>query len=369
MSFQALLNGANGQPLPNGSYNLSLRFWDGTGPGATPVSTNILLTNVLVSSGVASASLPVDSGWFNGQTRYLEVTVNDGGELLLRIVITAVPYACAAGNIYPDPKEGDPRIVGTLRTSNGVWVENAPLGSFSYVGRFAQGYYLNWNGTTRQADFYRLIGEGDRSTGYGVAIGEDIASPVLWMSHQVGNAFKVVSVDPEKQVRDENELFSVSFNGIAACRVLQITGGADLAANLTVHQPASQHQFRAEPGMVISIDPTGNRKFKLSAEPYAQKRVGTISGGNAVKPGLLLRGAGNPQAYGDQPIALTGQVWCRADASFGPITPGDLLTTSTTPGHAMRVSDFDMARFAVPGQALTGLKEGRGWVQALVGKQ
>jgi hypothetical protein len=48
---------------------------------------------------------------------------------------------------------------------------------------------------------------------------------------------------------------------------------------------------------------------------------------------------------------------------------GDLPTTSATPGHAMRVSDFDKARFAVLGQALTGLKEGRGWVQVLVGKQ
>jgi hypothetical protein len=30
----------------------------------------------------------------------------------------------------------------------------------------------------------------------------------------------------------------------------------------------------------------------------------------------------------------------------------------------MRVSDFDRARFAVLGQALTVLKEGRGWVRA-----
>lgn len=97
--------------------------------------------------------------------------------------------------------------------------------------------------------------------------------------------------------------------------------------------------------------------------------MGIISGGNGVKPGLILGDEGNPAVAGDQPIALTGQVWCHADAAFGPITPGDLLTTSGTPGHAMKVSEDAKARFAVLGQALTGLAEGRGWVQVLVGKQ
>ena len=118
--------------------------------------------------------------------------------------------------------------------------------------------------------------------------------------------------------------------------------------------------------MVVSIDPTGNRKFKLSDEPYDRKRVGIISGGHGVQPGLILRDEGNPQADGEQPIALTGQVWCHADASLGAITPGDLLTTSSTPGHAMKATDDTKARFAVLGQALTALKEGRGWVQVLV---
>lgn len=35
----------------------------------------------------------------------------------------------------------------------------------------------------------------------------------------------------------------------------------------------------------------------------------------------------------------------------------------------MKVSDDTKARFSVLGQALTGLKESRGWVQVLVGKQ
>ena len=45
------------------------------------------------------------------------------------------------------------------------------------------------------------------------------------------------------------------------------------------------------------------------------------------------------------------------------------MPPTRTPGHAMKVSEDAKARFAVLGQALTGLTEGRGWVQVLVGKQ
>jgi hypothetical protein len=166
-----------------------------------------------------------------------------------------------------------------------------------------------------------------------------------------------------------NPQSKLDVHGTVRTYVLQVTGGADLAEHFTVDAALPHSQFKVEPGMVVSIDPIGNRKFKLADEPYDRKRVGIISGGNGVKAGLVLRDEGNPQADGDQPIALTGQVWCHADASFGPITPGDLLTTSSTPGHAMKVTDLDKARLAVLGQALTALKEGRGWVQVLVGKE
>jgi hypothetical protein len=42
---------------------------------------------------------------------------------------------------------------------------------------------------------------------------------------------------------------------------------------------------------------------------------------------------------GGKNVALTGRVYVQADTSNGAIKPGDLLTTSTTPGHAMKVTD------------------------------
>jgi hypothetical protein len=66
------------------------------------------------------------------------------------------------------------------------------------------------------------------------------------------------------------------------------------------------------------------------------------------------------------PVALVGKVYCRVDADLAPIRPGDLLTTSATPGHARRASDRERAFGAVLGKALGGLAAGRGLVPILV---
>ena len=52
------------------------------------------------------------------------------------------------------------------------------------------------------------------------------------------------------------------------------------------------------------------------------------------------------------PVALAGRVYVWADASAGPIEPGDLLTTSSHPGHAMRVDDPARSSGAILGKAI-----------------
>ena len=69
------------------------------------------------------------------------------------------------------------------------------------------------------------------------------------------------------------------------------------------------------------------------------------------------------------PLALSGRVYCRVDASIESIHPGDLLTSSDTPGHAMKVTDYVRAQGAIIGKAMTGLKQGRGLVLVLASLQ
>ena len=69
------------------------------------------------------------------------------------------------------------------------------------------------------------------------------------------------------------------------------------------------------------------------------------------------------------PLTLTGRAWCKVDATYGPIALGDLLTTSSTPGHAMTASDPSTAFGAVIGKALRPWNDGTGLVPVLVALQ
>jgi hypothetical protein len=97
--------------------------------------------------------------------------------------------------------------------------------------------------------------------------------------------------------------------------------------------------------------------------------AGVVAGAGGIEPGLLLAQRGTALVDGEHPVALSGRVYAKADTSGGPIRPGDLLTTSERPGHAMRAADRERAGGAVLGKAMTALDEGTGLVLVLVNLQ
>jgi hypothetical protein len=68
-------------------------------------------------------------------------------------------------------------------------------------------------------------------------------------------------------------------------------------------------------------------------------------------------------------VALAGRVACRVDATASPITAGDLLTTSATPGHAMKAEDPARGYGAIIGKALRSQPGGTGVIPILVALQ
>ncbi len=154
--------------------------------------------------------------------------------------------------------------------------------------------------------------------------------------------------------------------GRMTTQVLQITGGADFAENFDVNvTEAAALTLKVEAGMVVAIDPANPGKLQLSTQAYNRRVAGIISGAGGIKPGMMMSQAGT-LADGQHPVALTGRVYCWVDATQGAIEPGDLLTTSTTPGHAMKAADAAQAQGAIIGKAMTGLKAGKGLVLVLV---
>jgi hypothetical protein len=154
-------------------------------------------------------------------------------------------------------------------------------------------------------------------------------------------------------------LGNLTVTGALSTTVLTIRGGADLAEPFAMTTPEE-----IEPGAVVVIDAERAGKLRLSTGAYDTKVAGIISGAGGVQPGLRLQQDGVLE--GDYHVALSGRVYAKADARFGAIRPGDLLTTSATPGHAMKVSEHDRGRGAILGKAMTGLESGTGLVLVLV---
>jgi len=118
---------------------------------------------------------------------------------------------------------------------------------------------------------------------------------------------------------------------------------------------------------VVAIDPAAAGKMVAASRPYDRRVAGVVSGANDYRPGITLRA--DDSVKNAVPVTLTGTVYCLASDVNGPIHAGDLLTTSSIPGHAMRVTDVGAAHGAIVGKALEDLKGDRGLVMILASLQ
>ncbi|MBI5193118.1 MAG: hypothetical protein HZA08_06715 [Nitrospirae bacterium] len=144
---------------------------------------------------------------------------------------------------------------------------------------------------------------------------------------------------------------------------LHITGGADLAEPFNI-----KDNDAIRPGMVMAIDVEHPGELRVADKRYDQTVAGVISGANGLDPGVVMEKQGITEKN-SAPVALTGRVYTYVDASYGAVKPGDLLTTSDTPGHAMKVTDYNKAQGAIIGKAMSTLTEGKGLVLVLVSLQ
>lgn len=160
---------------------------------------------------------------------------------------------------------------------------------------------------------------------------------------------------------------NVHMSNEASASVIEIRGsGNDVAEAFKITSTDTE----IRPGMVVSISAENAGELVLSSKSYERTVAGIISGAGDKHVGLQLGYAEEVKRGELTPVALTGQVWCYVDASYGAVVPGDLLTTSDTVGHAMKVTDYMQAQGAVIGKAMTPLKSGgKGLVLVLVSLQ
>ena len=223
---------------------------------------------------------------------------------------------------------------GVYAESGGSGHENAALRALSTnVGQGVAGYFVNngaWptlecdqNGNGRVLD---LQNHGDNDGNGG------------------GDFLAGFSRDAELQ-------FRITSSGQGRSDVGWATPAEDFAEML----PAEDG---LEPGDVLAIAADG--RLTRSTQPYQTSVAGVYS----TRPGFLggQPVEGTPQ--GSIPLAMVGVVPVKVCAENGAVRPGDLLVSSSAPGHAMRAG-ANPPQGSVLGKALGRLEDGSGVIQML----
>ena len=121
----------------------------------------------------------------------------------------------------------------------------------------------------------------------------------------------------------------------------------------------------AEPGTVMALGDDG--RLRPSCRAHETGVVGVVSGAGGYQPGIVLDK--QPGRANRSPIALVGKACVKVTDEAGPIRIGDLLTPSSTEGHAMRATDPLKAFGAVIGKAIAAHPSGRGLIPMVIALQ
>jgi hypothetical protein len=207
---------------------------------------------------------------------------------------------------------------------------------------------------------------GESADGYGVCGSSNTAHGVQGSSAQ-GDGVQGESGSPSHSgvaginTGGGNGVFGTSNGGWAG----YFDGNVLVTGDITLPGADYAELFEAAgdagPGTVMAIG--GHGELEPCKAGHDRRVAGIVSGAGPLKPALLLNQGDD--AGPRVPIAMAGTVYVKADASYGPIRPGDLLVGSDTPGHAM-AADPERAFGAVVGKALGALADGRGLIRALV---
>lgn len=131
------------------------------------------------------------------------------------------------------------------------------------------------------------------------------------------------------------------------------SGGADVAEYILVSEVV-------EAGDVVELDPNVPKRYRKARGPYSKLVAGVIS----TQPGMIL--GAHEHSEGRALLALVGRVPVKVTTENGPIHPGDLLTSSSKPGYAMRCESIARCEGAIIGKALESIDAGEGVIVILV---
>jgi hypothetical protein len=145
-------------------------------------------------------------------------------------------------------------------------------------------------------------------------------------------------------------------------------GNVEVTGDLLLTGGDCAEEFPVSGGVPIDegtvVVMSGDGAVQVSDQAYDTRVAGVVAGAGERHPGIIL--GRHEEAHGCAPIALFGTVYCKVDATDSPILVGDPLTTSGTPGHAMKATELQRAFGAVIGKAMKPMADRKGMIPVLV---
>ncbi len=411
-SIQGQLTDNGGHVLDDAWYEFTFRLYEQPQAGV-PICTDT--HNVAIVGGLFSSYINCGDA-LHGQGVYLGIEVESNGEMTSRQYIRPVPYALSLrpGALISDTLD-ELLVIDNTSTSDGdidtlilrndsgsgealeIAAQNTGVASFAAngYGAYARsengiGVYGQSNSPDSAGIYARgaddgadliLGGNADTSAGDDGKILSDPAyasSDIYFVSNdtiRIDLDNDGDGEDSDFEVRDKDDvlLFNVDESGRTSVRgnlviqssstgdtIIELGEGLDYAEGFNVSDEAG-----IAPGAVLVIDPEQPGQLTISRTPYDSRVAGIVAGAKGLGSAVRL-GAGQF----DHDVALAGRVYCNVDATETGVEPGDLLTTSNTPGYAMKVTNPALAQGAILGKAMERLEQGKqGQILVLVALQ
>ncbi len=173
--------------------------------------------------------------------------------------------------------------------------------------------------------------------------------------------YESLQLKPEHNLRinfGSTETAMFSHDGDLRIKGKVITSGGDFAENYS-------SDMDLEIGDVVCLDEEKDG-IVISEKSNDPLVLGVIS----TEPGFLLNAKRDVKETKMFPVALCGRVPCKVVDENGPIKRGDLLISSSTPGHAMKANPIEGEKLFCPGtiigKSIGKLESGNGVIDIFV---
>ena len=227
--------------------------------------------------------------------------------------------------------------IGSTKTG-GLWLYPEFYTPMSAGSTVADAYYTWFNNVAADG-----FDQSDRRWWYGMTV---LGDPTLGPKATTPDPYEtnaIFRVDEHGNVLADQTFYGTAFN----------SGSADIAEWVQISTVV-------EPGDIIEFDPMAPMRYRITQDACSLLVAGVIS----TTPGVIL--GGSLVASEKALLALIGIVPVKVSNEGGPIQPGDLLVTSSTPGHAMRWAGPDPCPCSLVGKALEPMVDEQGVILILL---